>query len=140
MDIVRNILAVVIGLVLGSAVNMAIVVYGPEIIPPPVGVDVTNTESIRESIHLFEVKHFIMPFLAHAIGTFVGALVAYCIAVKRQFIVSFIIGFVFLAGGISASTMIPAPVWFIVVDLTFAYIPMAWGGAYLAARIRNVET
>lgn len=36
------------------------------------------------------------------------------------------IGGFFLLGGIAAATMIPAPTWFIVVDLLFAYIPMAW--------------
>lgn len=140
MDIIRNILAVVVGLGVGSAVNMAIVIYGPGVIPPPDGVDVTNAESIRESIHLFEAKHFVTPFLAHAAGTFIGAIVAFVIAAKRQIIIAYIIGAVFLAGGITASFMIPAPVWFIIIDLTFAYIPMAWAGANLVARIRNVET
>ncbi len=56
MIIFRNILAVLLGLVIGNAVNVAIVVFDPEVIPPPAGVDVTNTESIRASIHLFEAN------------------------------------------------------------------------------------
>ena len=54
------------------------------IIPPPAGVDVTDTESLRQSIHLFQPKHFIFPFLAHALGTLVGAYVAYRIAATRK--------------------------------------------------------
>ena len=31
-------------------------------------------------MHLFEPKHLVFPFLAHAVGTLVGALVAYLVA------------------------------------------------------------
>jgi len=114
---------------------MAIVVLGPEVIPPPAGVDVTNAESIRASIHLFEVKHFISPFLAHAFGTLTGSLTAFAIAVSHRTLIAYGIGSVFLAGGIAASFMIPAPEWFIALDLIVAYIPMAWIGINLSRRI-----
>ena len=127
----RNILAVVAGIVAGAVVNGGLIAISGSIIPPPAGVDVTDTESLRTSIHLFEPKHFIMPFLAHAVGTLVGALAAYKIAETYRAQMAFVIGVVFLCGGILAATMIPAPVWFIALDLIGAYLPMAW----LAAQI-----
>lgn len=87
---VRNIIAVVVGFVVGSAVNIGIVMVGPSIIPPPAGVDVTDAASIASSMHLFEPKHFITPFLAHAIGTFTGALVALKISASDKPIVAWI--------------------------------------------------
>ncbi len=39
--ILRNVLAVVLGFVAGSAVNMAIVTAGPVVIPLPEGVDLS---------------------------------------------------------------------------------------------------
>ncbi len=33
-----------------------------------------------------------------------------------------------------AATMIPAPVWLLVVDLGLAYLPMAWVGTRWGAR------
>ena len=135
MTLLRNTLAVVIGLAVGGGVNMAIIVLGPSVIPPPAGVDVSSTESFRASIHLFEVKHFVSPFLAHAIGTLVGSLAAFLIAASHRSMISFSIGGVFLAGGIAASFMIPAPLWFIALDLIAAYIPMAWLGQHLGRRI-----
>ena len=57
---IRNILAVIAGLAAGSAVNMGLVMAGANIIPPPAGVDVTDVESIKSAIHLFEFKHFIV--------------------------------------------------------------------------------
>ena len=72
--LLRNILAIVIGLAVGASLNMSLVVFGPYLIPPPTGVDVTDAQSIRESIHLFGPEHFVIPFLAHALGTLTGAL------------------------------------------------------------------
>lgn len=128
MKLLRNILALLAGLVVGSVVNMAIVIAGPSLIPPPAGVDVTNPESLAQSMHLFEARHFVMPFLAHALGTLVGALVAYLAAASHKARFAWAVGAVFLAGGIAACFMIPAPAWFMAADLLLAYLPMAWLG------------
>jgi len=88
-------------------------------------------------MHLFEAKHFIAPFVAHAAGTLTGALAAYFIAVSYRPHIAYIVGLAFFAGGIAASLMIPAQKWFIGVDLVFAYFPMAWIGVTLASRIVN---
>lgn len=53
---------------------------------------------------------------------------------------SYAVGVVFLAGGVAAAFMIPAPVWFIALDLVGAYIPMAWLGIELGRRIKNGRT
>lgn len=124
--IVRNILAVVAGLFLGGAVNMGIISISGSIIPPPEGADITTPEGLKASIHLFEPRHFLMPFLAHALGTFVGALIAALIAANRKMLFAMIIGIVTMVGGIAAVSMIPAPMWFNVTDLALAYIPMAF--------------
>ena len=50
------------------------------------------------------------------------------------------IGAVFMAGGIAASFMIPAPIWFIVLDLVAAYLPMVWLGLTVAERLRKGNT
>ncbi|HEX6088533.1 MAG TPA: hypothetical protein VFZ13_00090 [Gemmatimonadales bacterium] len=135
--LVRNALAVVAGFLVGSLVNMALISLSPSLIPPPAGVDVRNAESLGSSIHLFEAKHFVMPFLAHALGTFAGALTAFLIAVTYKSRVAWIIGFLFLLGGIAAIFVIPAPVWFIALDLLVAYLPMAWLAIRTGARLQR---
>jgi hypothetical protein len=130
----RNVLAVLVGLVTGIIVNGALITVSGSVIPPPAGVDVTNTDSLRASIHLFEPKHFVMPFLAHALGTLAGALVAYLNAASHQTAIAYGIGVLFLCGGIAASLMIPAPAWFIALDLIAAYLPMAWLGVQIGRR------
>jgi len=78
-----------------------------------------------------------MPFLAHAVGTLAGALAAYLIAANYKAQMAYVIGAVFLCGGVAASFLIPAPTWFIVLDLLAAYLPMAWLGVQIGARMRQ---
>jgi hypothetical protein len=132
--ILRNILAVISGVILGGLVNMGIIMISGSIIPPPEGADVTTSEGIAASIHLWHPQHFLMPFLAHALGTFAGALLAGAIAANRKMVFAFVIGLFFLAGGITNFFMIPSPTWFIVVDLVGAYIPMAFIAGKLVTR------
>ena len=131
---VKNILAVILGLILGSLVNMGIIMISSSIIPPPDGADVTTMEGLKESIHLFQPKHFIFPFLAHALGTFVGALLAALITAKHKMKFALSIGVLFLIGGILNTFMLPAPTWFVILDLAGAYIPMAWLGGKMIQR------
>src|SRR5688500_19494979 len=86
---------------------------------------------MKASIHLFEARHFVMPFLAHALGTLAGAVVAYRLAATHRARMAYAIGVLFLLGGVAASFMIPAPAWFLALDLLLAYLPLAW----LAVRI-----
>ena len=129
--IVKNILAVIVGLVAGSAVNMGIIMISGSVIPPPEGVDNTTVEGLKAGIHLFQSKHFLFPFLAHALGTFVGALLTALIAANRKILFAFVIGIFFLAGGVANILMLPSPLWFTIVDLVGAYLPMA----FLAAKL-----
>ncbi len=132
--IVKNILAVLAGIIFGSIVNMGIILLSGTIIPPPAGADITTTEGLKASLHLFEPRHFIMPFLAHALGTFAGALIAAFIAATHRMKFALGIGVFFLAGGIANTFMLPSPVWFTLLDLAGAYLPFAWLAGKLATR------
>lgn len=138
--VLRSVLALVLGLVVGGAVNMGLVILGPHVIPVPAGVDASNAESLRASVHLLEPRHFVFPFLAHALGTLVGAFVCAVIAAGWRTAFALVIGVFFLAGGIAAANMIPAPTWFLVLDLGVAYLPMAWFGARLGGWLKPSTT
>lgn len=131
---VRVVLAVVVGFVVGSAVNMGFILLSGKVIPPPNGADVTTMEGLKASLHLFEPKHFLFPFLAHAGGTLAGAFVAALLAPGRSPVPSYIVGALFLLGGIANVFMLPGPAWFNAADLLLAYGPAAWLGHVLAMR------
>lgn len=134
-SIIKNILAIIAGIIFGSAVNMAIIMVSGSIIPPPDGADVTTTEGLKSSMHLFQPRHFIFPFLAHALGTFSGAFLAALIATNRKMIFALGIGVFFLAGGIASIFMLPSPTWFSILDLVGAYIPMS----YFAGKLKSAD-
>ena len=130
----RLVLAVVAGFIVGSLVNMALVSLSPSVIPPPAGAVMTTPEGLKAAMPLLEPRHFVFPFLAHSLGTFVGALVAILLAPGRSSGPGWVVGVLFLLGGVAAAFMIPAPLWFIALDLIAAYLPAGWLAQRLASR------
>ncbi|MCB0379895.1 MAG: hypothetical protein KDD24_01480 [Flavobacteriales bacterium] len=134
---VKNILGVIAGVVAGGSVNMGIILISGSVIPPPQGADVTTMEGLEAAMHLFEPKHFLMPFLAHAIGTLVGAYIAALIASTKKMYFALGVGAWYLLGGTINVLMLPSPMWFTCVDLIGAYIPMAYLAGKLAMKTTN---
>jgi hypothetical protein len=133
----RSLLAVLLGLFVGSAVNMALIMVSGKVIPPPAGADVTTMEGLKASLPLFEARHFVFPFLAHALGTLVGAFLAAMLAPHRSVVPACVVGGFFLLGGIANVILLPAPAWFCIIDLVLAYLPAAWLAQAMANRFRR---
>ncbi len=133
--VLRNTLAVIAGALVGSVVNGFIIGISGKIIPPPAGADLTTMEGLKASMHLFTPINFLMPWLAHALGTFVGAILAALIAVGNKMRAAMIVSVLFLIGGIINVYLLPAPMWFNATDLLLAYLPMGYlGGKLIASR------
>jgi hypothetical protein len=129
--IVRNILAVIAGAVVCLLVNGLLISVSASVIPLPEGMDPNKLETFRAHMDAFQPKHFLFPFLAHALGSLIGGWVAARLAASHKLALALVVGALHLVGGVAAAFMIPAPVWFIVTDLTIAYLPMAWLGGKL---------
>lgn len=136
MKIIRNIIVVILGLVIGSFINMKIIMYGSSVVTYPSGVDPTNAESLKAGMHLLKLKHFMIPFAAHALGVLAAAFIAARFSASKHFILAMIVGCVFLMGGIYMVSILPAPIWFCALDVIVAYIPMAYLGWKLSGRGR----
>jgi hypothetical protein len=119
--ILRNIFAVIAGVILGSVLNMSFIIGGSKVFPLSESFDPMNAMN-------WDLKYFIFPFLAHALGTLAGAFIAAKIASTHKKTFALIIGAFFLIGGTMMVFMLPAPIWFVVLDLVVAYIPMGWLG------------
>jgi len=131
--ILRNVLAVIAGLIVGMVVNGGLLNLTIGMVPLPEGVDPNDLESINANIHLYNPISLMPPFFAHAFGTLVGAFIAVKIAVSHHKTLSLGIGAIFLMFGTSMVFMIPnTPTWFMLLDLIGAYIPMGWLGWKLA--------
>lgn len=133
----RNLLALIIGFVVGSGVNLALVNIGNSVIPLPDGADASTMDGLRESMKLFTPANFVFPFLAHAFGTLAGAFVAAKLAVSYHLKLAIGIGVFFLLGGITMVSVAGGPLWFITSDLLLAYLPMGYLGGILAGGKRK---
>ncbi len=132
--IIKNILAIIAGWLVGSVINLSLVRTGHTLIPIE-GIDPNNMDDLAAALPNLGFEYFIFPFLAHAIGTLSGAIIAGLIAVNHKMKFSLAIGGLFLLGGIMVNFMLPGPVWFTITDIVIAYIPMAWIGGKIAEKI-----
>jgi hypothetical protein len=133
--ILRMVLAVVLGFAIGSVVNMGLIGVSGKFIPPPAGADVATMEGLKASLHLFEPKHFLFPFLAHFVGTLAGAFVAAFLAPDKSLVPPYAVAVLFLLGGLATAFMLPGPAWFNVADILLAYLPAGWLGQAAAGRL-----
>jgi hypothetical protein len=137
--ILRNIVAFILGALGGGSANMGLVELGNKLLPIE-GLDYSNPnqeefmKAFAELIPTLEPKFFLFPFLAHALGTLVGAFIAFKIAASAQMKFALGIGALFFIGGVAINYMLPGQMWFSIVDILFAYFPMAWLGGKLAER------
>jgi len=136
--ILKNILAVIAGWLGGSVINMGLIKTGHKLFPIE-GIDPNDMEALAAVMPTLEFEYFIFPFLAHALGTLFGAVIAGLIAVNHKMKLSLAVGGLFLIGGILVNYMLPGPTWFAVTDILLAYIPMAWIGGKIALRMSNSE-
>ncbi len=121
-------LSIFCGLLFGSIINMSIIEVGNSMVTLPEGTDNSSVEGIKKTIHLFQFKHFITPLLAHSLGSLTGGVVAAWMAPINKLLIAIMIGVFFMIGGTVMVFQLPSPIWFNIIDLTFAYLPMAWIG------------
>ena len=138
MKIVNSIIGVLLGLLIGSMINGALIQVGGKVIPLPEGFDGNTMNELSVAIQHFQFQHFIFPFLAHAIGTLIGSVVgAWISTTSYAYYSALLIGILFLSGGVYMVFHLPSPLWFDIIDLGFAYIPMAILGYVIANRIKD---
>lgn len=129
---VRNALALVAGLAAAWCVNMGLIMTSGFVVAPPQGADMFTAEGIRAAMPRMSPVHYLMPFLAHALGTLVGGFAAAAIAAGHKMKIALAIGVVFLLLGVVMISLVGGPLWFIAVDVGLAFVPMAWLGGKMA--------
>ena len=134
----KNILAIIMGWLGGSAINLGLVKIGHMIFPIE-GVDLNDIDALAEAMPTMDYEFFIFPFLAHALGTLVGAVIAGVLAATHKMKFALGIGVLFLLGGIMVNYMLPGPTWFAIVDIIVAYLPMAYMGGKIALSLAPVK-
>jgi len=131
--IFKNILAVIIGFIVGNIVNYHLFHYGFTVFP--IDADINDMEALAKVFPTLSLKYYIFPFLAHALGTFIGTFLVALIAGTHKMKLALGVGVTFLIIGIIAAIIVPTPLWYKFVDIIFGYIPMAWIGGKIAIKL-----
>lgn len=135
LHILKRTIVIFISLFSGAMLNGAIINISSKVIAPPKGFDLNTAEGLQAAMPHMGPEHFLFPFLAHALGTLISALLITRFLKSQQFVFAMMAGILFMLGGISMVIMLPAtPIWFILVDLIGAYIPMAYLGYKLVKK------
>lgn len=129
----RCILGGICGIIVGSIVNMALIMASWRIYPMPEGTNMYDPESMRAYIETLPTPAFLLVLAAHAGGALVGGFVAAAIGGKAHVLLGGIVGGFFLMGGIMNLFSLPSPLWFAIADLA-SYLPCGILGALLAPR------
>lgn len=133
---VRNIFSVVLAIGVAAIVGSAIVILGHSIIPVPEGIDTNDIDSLRSNFHLFELKHFLFPLLAHALGTFAAAYVVSRFAGSHHLFLSLGLGIIFMLASLALSFKLGHWPLIGIIDIV-QYIPVSFLGYYFGRRITS---
>ena len=132
--ILKNTLICIGSIFIGGLFNMAIVSASNLIFPPPAGTDLTTEADLQAAMPLMQPIDFLMPFLAHALGTLLAAYLVTKWGIMHQKQWAIGTGLWFLLGGSMMVFSLPTPLWFAVVDLGLAYVPKGYLGYYLGKK------
>ncbi|MCY4638276.1 MAG: hypothetical protein OXG04_27905 [Acidobacteria bacterium] len=121
----------IVGLVVGTIVNLALVQLNTVLFPLPEGVDVTDRARMQDAIRDLPAAAWILVFAAHLGQSFVGAWVAARLGISHQMTLAMIVGVVSLGAGIANAMMLAAPAW------TWLEMPFYLLGACAAGRLRH---
>jgi len=131
--ILRNILAIVAGVILGAFVNMGIIKLSGTLFPVE-GLDVNDPESIKAAMADMPMVNFMMTWLAHGLHALIAGFVITKLAANSHKTWSLVGGAIVFLGGLMMVLEVGGPTWFIAADLLLAYIPMAYLGWMLAGK------
>ena len=136
---IRNVVAVVVGLVAGMAVNMALVTLDVALYPMPEGVDFSDAEGVAAYMGTLPLAALLIVLAAHLSQAFVGAWVAARISSNQPMSVpmnvAMIVAGLTLFGGIVNMKSISMPTWMMVEFLL--YMPLAYAAGRMEINRRS---
>jgi len=126
----RNVGAVILGMIVGMAVNMALVMLNTYVLfPMPAGLEMSDAAGFNAYIATLPSSAFILVLAAHLGQSFFGGWAAARVCASHPMRIAMIVGVLSLVGGILNMMSIKGPDW-LYVELPL-YLIVAW----LAGRI-----
>lgn len=114
----RVVIATILGLVVGNGLNMMILRMCMKVEVAPGG---DEYAAMLKAIESFTAMDYMIPLAAHVFGVLAGLLVARLIS-RTSNVPIYIIGGLHMLGTVINIFMIPAPGWFVAIDLIIPII------------------
>lgn len=67
LHILKRTIVILLSIFIGAQVNGAFLTLGTNLIPPPEGCNLNTMDGLKAAVPFLEAKHYLFPFLAHAI-------------------------------------------------------------------------
>jgi hypothetical protein len=130
---IKNVLYVLSGVIIGGAVIYLIESIGHKIYPLPENFDWTDAEVIEDHIASLPIGAFVIVLFAYILGSFSGGFMA-ALYKNSGLPNAIVVGILLLLLGLLNMLMIQHPTWFLVVSLMI-YLPFAYLGGRLGLKI-----
>ncbi len=127
---IRNIAALIAGIITAFASIYLIEMLGHTIYPPPPDLDFSDPDAIRPYIATLPIIALLFPMFGWFIGAFAGSLVANFCGDAKPYVYAAAVGGLVFAATVANLILIPHPLWFSITSL-LGIIASAW----LATRV-----
>jgi nitrate/nitrite transporter NarK len=132
--VLRNIAAVVFGLVVGSAANMAVLFVNMAIFPAPADFDMYDPVQMTAYIETLPQTAFLLVMVAHLTQAGLGGWLAAKLGGSRPMALAMVVAVLTLLGGVMNAMSIPMPLW---MYLEFPlYLVVGWAAGNQVAKSR----
>lgn len=131
----RVVLGVVLGLLIGVVCIAVLETAGHWLHPPPDGLDLTDREALAAHISDAPITALLLVLAAYAAGSLAGGFVSGFVGGQGWRGACLIVGVVLMCFGTLNLVMIPHPIWFVVAAL-LCFLPLAFLGGWVANRLR----
>lgn len=133
--LVRQVLGVIAGVIVGGLVVFVVELIGHSLFPPPAGTDLSDPEAVKRLISTLPTGALIMVLVGWLLGSFAGAWTANRIA--RTTIAGWIVAGLFVLLTAYNFTIIPHPAWMMAAGIA---IPLAAAATASRAGTRRAVT
>ncbi len=124
----RKIIAVLLGIITAFASVAGIEALGHAIYPPPIDLDMNDTEKMAEYMQLAPLGALLSVLAAWTIATLVGGVVAGKVSGEKPLVFASIIGALMMAASVSTLIMIPHPTWFSITAIVLIILATLLAG------------
>ena len=128
----RNIIAILAGIIVGMLAIASIEYLGQDLFPTPANL-VLDEEMYNSDMaySMIPLPAMLMVLLAYLLGSFVAGFTSAFIGQRKS--LALFSGVILLLGGLINVMLIPHPLWFMIVSLAI-FIPFAFFGGFMAEK------